>query len=129
MARDRVTDLRFDGEGALWVAAQGGASRVKNGRITSLSSRNGLPCDTVFWTIEDDERSLWLYMPCGLVRIARAELDAWLAAGDPAPPTPRGAVFGNFDRLASPRPGRGVTPPPAPSRAGEVLFASAGGCK
>ena len=28
---------------------------------------------------EDDERSLWLYMRCGLVRITRTEVDAWIA--------------------------------------------------
>ena len=32
--------------------------------------------------IEDDAHSFWLYMPCGLVRIARTELDAWVAAID-----------------------------------------------
>jgi signal transduction histidine kinase len=32
----------------------------------------------VYWSISDDDRSMWLYMPCGLVRIARAEIDAWL---------------------------------------------------
>jgi hypothetical protein len=35
-----------------------------------------LPCDTIHWTIEDDDRSLWLYTACGLVRIRRTELDA-----------------------------------------------------
>jgi len=29
------------------------------------------------WSIEDDEHSIWLYMPSGLVRIGRSELDAW----------------------------------------------------
>ena len=42
-------------------------------------ARNGLPCDTIHWTIEDDDRSFWLYTACGLVRIARTELDAWIA--------------------------------------------------
>ena len=30
-------------------------------------------------TIEDDDRALWLNSACGLVRITRSELDAWLA--------------------------------------------------
>ena len=58
---------------------RGGLSRVKDGRITTLTSRNGLPCNTVHWTMEDDDRSFWLYTACGLVRIARTELDAWIA--------------------------------------------------
>ena len=74
-----VTDLRLDQDGALWVATQGVLDRVKDGHITSLTAKNGLPCDTVLWTMKDDDHSLWLYTACGLVRIARAQLDAWIA--------------------------------------------------
>ena len=74
-----VTDLRLDRDGALWVATQGVLDRVKDGRVTKLTSRNGLPCNIVLWTMEGDDHSLWLYTACGLVRIARTELDAWIA--------------------------------------------------
>jgi len=74
-----VPDLRLDADGALWAATEyGGLSRIKDGRITTLTTANGLPCNTINWTIEDDDRSLWLYTGCGLVRIARSELDAWI---------------------------------------------------
>ena len=78
----RAMSPAFDSiaDGALWAATEeGGLSRIKDGRVTTLTSRNGLPCDTIHWTIEDDDRSLWLYTACGLVRIARSELDAWIA--------------------------------------------------
>jgi signal transduction histidine kinase len=75
-----VTDLQLDRDGALWAATElGGLSRIKDGRIATLTNRNGLPCDAVHWAIEDDDRSLWLYTSCGLVRITRTELDAWIA--------------------------------------------------
>jgi signal transduction histidine kinase/ligand-binding sensor domain-containing protein len=73
----RVNSFQLDRDGALWAATEGGLSRVKDGRVATLSSKNGLPCDTVHWTMEDDDHSIWLYMACGLVRIARRELDAW----------------------------------------------------
>ena len=77
-ARSPVFDSIADG--ALWAATEGGGlSRIKDGRIATLTSKNGLPCDTIHWTIEDDDRSLWLYTACGLVRITRSELDAWIA--------------------------------------------------
>jgi len=80
LGRGHVPDLRLDEEGALWVAThQGGVSRIDDGRITTLTSRNGLPCDSVHWTMEDDDRSFWSYSACGLVRIARDELRAWIA--------------------------------------------------
>jgi signal transduction histidine kinase/ligand-binding sensor domain-containing protein len=73
-----VADLRL-GNGALWVATMGGVSRLDNGRIATLTSKNGLPCDAAMWTLEDNQHSLWVYMACGLVRIARPELNAWIA--------------------------------------------------
>ena len=74
MAKGPVTGLRVDRDGAVWAATQeGGVSRIKDGRIATLTTGNGLPCDTIHWTIEDDDRSLWLYTACGLVRIARTE--------------------------------------------------------
>ena len=78
--RATVPGLQLDRDGALWAATEeGGLSRIKDGRIATLTTRNGLPCDTIHWTIEDDDRSFWLYTACGLVRIARTELDAWIA--------------------------------------------------
>jgi signal transduction histidine kinase len=75
-----VPDLQFDPDGAVWAATEeGGLSRIKDGRVATLTSRNGLPCDTIHWSIQDDDRSFWLYTGCGLVRIARTELDAWIA--------------------------------------------------
>jgi len=74
-----VADLQLDRDGALWAATHAGVSRLKDGRITTLTSRNGLPCDTIHWTMEDDDRSFWLYTACGLVRIVRSKMDAWIA--------------------------------------------------
>jgi signal transduction histidine kinase len=60
------------------VGTNGGLSRIRDGRVLTLTSKNGLPCDGVHWSIEDDEHFVWVYMPCGMVRIARSELDAWV---------------------------------------------------
>ena len=80
LGKGHVPGLQLDRDGALWAATQeGGLSRIKDGRATTLTSRNGLPCDTIHSTIEDNDRSLWLYTGCGLVRITRVELDAWIA--------------------------------------------------
>jgi PAS domain S-box-containing protein len=74
-----VADLRLDRDGALWAATEGGLSRIKDGRVRNLTTENGLPCNTFYWSIEDDKRNLWLSASCGLVRVTRADLDAWLA--------------------------------------------------
>ena len=98
LGEGRVDDLQLDRDGTLWAATEGGLSRVKNGRVATLTSKNGLPCDTVHWVMEDDDHSFWLYMACGLVRIARPELDAWVA--DPKR-TIQATVFDSSDGVRS----------------------------
>ena len=74
----RVNGLRFGPRGALWAATENGLSRIKDDHVTTLTSRNGLPCDAVHWTVDDADHFVWIYTACGLVRIARSELDAWV---------------------------------------------------
>jgi len=78
----RVSDFKLDDDGILWISTEGGLSRLKNGRVATLTSKNGLPCDTVHWAVEDDDHSYWLYMACGLIRIVRSEMTTWAAAAD-----------------------------------------------
>jgi signal transduction histidine kinase/ligand-binding sensor domain-containing protein len=94
----RVSDFRFDDDGTLWVSTEGGLSRLKNNRVATLTRKNGLPCDAVHWAMEGDDRSLWLYTACGLVRIARSDLDAWVA--DPNR-TIQATVFDSSDGVRS----------------------------
>jgi signal transduction histidine kinase len=82
LGEGRVTDLRLDPEGTLWAATAGGLSRLKNNRIVTLTSANGLPCNTIHWLTQDSEHFVWLNTTCGLVRIAHGELVAWANSRD-----------------------------------------------
>ena len=73
-----VSQLRFGSLGAVWAATEGGLSRIKDGRIETLNSKNGLPCDEVHWSMEDDDHDVWVYMPCGLARIEPSEWHSWV---------------------------------------------------
>ena len=120
----RVADLHIDNDGTVWAPTDGGLSRLKDGRITTLTSGNGLPCDSVHWALEDDGHSVWLYMACGLVRIARADLDAWSA-------NPKGKVRATlFDVSDGVRgiagPGSAYQPRVAKVKDGRVWFVGAG---
>ena len=101
-----VRSFYADRDGALWVANEGGLSRIKDGRVLTLTSHNGLPCKTVHWMIEDDQGSVWLYMACGLARIARSELDTW--ASDPKRPI-HPIVFDSSDGVRNRRYSGGYT--------------------
>jgi signal transduction histidine kinase/ligand-binding sensor domain-containing protein len=74
-----VPGIQLDEDGALWAATAGGISRIKDGHVSTLTGRNGLPCDTIHSTMLDDSRALWAYATCGLFRIARTELETWIA--------------------------------------------------
>src|SRR6266403_1739143 len=114
-----VTSLSLDSDGTLWAATEGGLSRVKNGRVATLTSQNGLPCDTVFWVMQDDAHSFWLYTACGLVRIAGTEMDAWVT--DPKR-TIQNTVFDNSDGVRSRALTTGFTPLVAKTVNGKLWF-------
>ncbi len=114
-----VTSLSLDSDGALWAATEGGLSRLKNGQVATLTSRNGLPCDTVFWMMRDDTHSFWLYMSCGLVRIAGTEMEAWLP--DPKR-TIQKTVFDSSDGVRSRALTTGYTPLVAKSANDKLWF-------
>jgi len=114
-----VTSLSLDADGTLWAATEGGLSRVKNGRVATLTSQNGLPCDTVFWMMQDDAHSFWLYTACGLVRIAGTEMDAWVT--DPKR-TIQSTVFDSSDGVRSRALTTGFTPLVAKSVNGKLWF-------
>ena len=60
-------------------ATEGGISRIKDGHVATLTSANGLACDTIHGTMWDDSGGLWAYAQCGLIRIARTQLETWIA--------------------------------------------------
>ncbi|MGO9260544.1 MAG: two-component regulator propeller domain-containing protein [Bryobacteraceae bacterium] len=124
-----VSHLRFDADGALWASTDGGLSRWKNGRFRTLGSRNGLPCDAVHWSIQDDDHSLWLYTVCGLARVARSDIDAWAAAVDSgnASPTVRAAIFDNSDGVSTQAAVGFYSPHVARSPDGRLWFKTFGG--
>jgi signal transduction histidine kinase/ligand-binding sensor domain-containing protein len=119
LGEGRVDDLEFDEEGALWIATQGGLSRMKSGRVATLTSMNGLPCDEVHWAREDNDHSFWLYTACGLVRITRSEMDAW--AADPRRKV-QATIFDSSDGVRSRAGSFGYSPSVARSADGKLWF-------
>jgi signal transduction histidine kinase/ligand-binding sensor domain-containing protein len=114
-----VNDLKLDADGTLWAATQGGLSRLKNGRVSTLTSRNGLPCDAVNWMAEDDASSFWLGMACGLVRISRSEMESW--AKDPKRAI-QTTVFDGSDGVKSHANTSAYSPRVAKTRDGKIWF-------
>jgi len=119
LGEGHVNGLQLDRDGTLWAATEGGLSRLKNGRVVTLTRKNGLPCDTIHWLVEDDERSVWLYTACGLVRIARPEWDAW---GKDPKRTIQATVFDSSDGVRIHAVDGGYSPRVAKSADGRIWF-------
>ena len=121
LTRGRVSDLQVDKNGTLWIATEGGLSRIKNGRAAAL---NGLPCNVIHWVREDDAGSFWLYTACGLMRIPRAELDD---QGINSKPSIHATVFDNSDGVRSLAAGNHFYPQVAKSTDGKLWFSAGDG--
>ena len=120
----RVSQLQFDADGTLWAATAAGLSRITDGSVKTLTTGNGLPCDAVHWTIADADRSLWLSMSCGSVRISPAELAAW--AGDANRSVTTTLLDGSDGVLTTATP-IGFSPPATSLADGRLWFATANG--
>jgi signal transduction histidine kinase/ligand-binding sensor domain-containing protein len=119
-----VRGFYIDGNGTLWVPTEGGLSRIKDGHILTLTSQNGVPCNTVHWMMEDDANSVWLHLSCGLISIGRSELNAW--ASHPKQ-TIQATVFDSSDGVSSHRFTGGYGPAVAKSADGKLWFLPLGG--
>jgi signal transduction histidine kinase/ligand-binding sensor domain-containing protein len=73
-----VSQLQVEKDGVLWAATENGLSRMKEGHFITLGRREGLPCDAVHWMIRDNDDFFWLDTQCGLLRLARTEIDNWI---------------------------------------------------
>ena len=63
----------------VWAGTEDRLVRLRDGRLATLTTRNGLPCNHVSWVREDDDHSLWSLLQCGLARLQRSELEVWAA--------------------------------------------------
>jgi signal transduction histidine kinase/ligand-binding sensor domain-containing protein len=124
-----VNDLRVAADGTVWAATDGGLSRIKDGHIATLTSKNGLPCDAIHSSIVDDAGSTWVYTACGLARIASSDLDAWAVAADQGEVTPTISMFvlSEADGVRSFSTGGTATPHLTKARDGRLWFTSPDG--
>ena len=123
LGKGHIRDLQRDREGTLWAATETGASRLKDGRVATLTSGNGLPCDDADWVMEDDDQSVWVYMACGLVRIDRSDLDAWaVAVTKDASARVKATVFDSSDGVRTHSGTTGNSPSVAKSADGKLWF-------
>ena len=73
-----VYGLSSEPDGALWISSvEHTLYRYQNGTARSITTKDGMPCDTGFSTVDDRAGSHWFYMNCGIVRVRNEELALW----------------------------------------------------
>jgi PAS domain S-box-containing protein len=77
-----VHGLLVNSDGSVLAATTSGLVGWQNGRVQSLTVRNGLPCDVIYALISDRKATLWLYAACGLIAIPSEELQRWWKSPD-----------------------------------------------
>jgi signal transduction histidine kinase/ligand-binding sensor domain-containing protein len=75
LASSVVFDLQEDGD-TLWVGTNAGISRVRGGKVRSITTRHGLPVGSINQIVDDGAGSLWVGSGRGIVRVAKSELHA-----------------------------------------------------
>jgi signal transduction histidine kinase/ligand-binding sensor domain-containing protein len=114
-----VYGVTADADGSVWASTVNGVAHWKNGEIKTLTSKNGLPCDTAFGAIRDHHSTMWIYSKCGLIGIANAELERWWRQPD------RTVQFQVFDVFDGALPGLSTFQPSASrSPDGRLWFAN-----
>jgi ligand-binding sensor domain-containing protein len=79
-----IHEMMVDTDNSLLVSSDRGLIRWTNGQHTALGIRNGLPCESIYSAIKDDNGALWLYARCGLLQIDASQVAKW--EGSPGSP-------------------------------------------
>jgi signal transduction histidine kinase len=70
-----VTSFFEDQEGAIWISAVNGLTRIKDGHLVTATRKNGLPGNVLTGVIGDADGRLWIGSNAGIVRLSAAEFD------------------------------------------------------
>jgi len=79
-----VLGLMVDSDKSVWVSSASGLARWKQGVVTTLTTKNGLPCDEIVSAARDRHDTLWLYAKCGLLAVDAPEVERWSSHPDSA---------------------------------------------
>ena len=123
--RQTVYSIDVDAAGRVWAQTNSGLNRIDGTHFTGFTPAQGMPDLDMAWIFEDDKGYFWMVGRDGMLRVARADLDA-VAEGRKRAVKPR--RFGVADGM---RGGSefalGTTPTAWQGRDHKLYFATYGG--
>lgn len=125
LVTDKIRTLYLDSTHTVWIGTDGGGlSRWKNGVITTFSTHEGLPDNTVSQIVEDDSGYLWLGGTRGLAQVSKQDLED-VANGKATVVYPQ--TFGRSEGMLSEECSGGFGPAGLKTQSGQLWFATAKG--
>lgn len=64
-------------DGSILAASENGLVEWRQEKVQRMTTRNGLPCNSVISFMEDNENRWWLHTGCGVVEFPDSELQHW----------------------------------------------------
>ena len=66
-------------DGSILAGSNNGLVEWRQGKVRRMTTKNGLPCNSVISFMEDKENGWWLHTGCGVVQVPGSELERWRA--------------------------------------------------
>jgi PAS domain S-box-containing protein len=66
-------------DGSVIAGSENGLVEWRQGKVHRMTTKNGLPCNSVISFIEDKDNRWWLHTGCGVVELPDSELQRWWA--------------------------------------------------
>jgi signal transduction histidine kinase/ligand-binding sensor domain-containing protein len=66
-------------DGSIVAGSENGLVEWRQGKVHRMTTKNGLPCNSVVSFNEDKQNRWWLHTGCGIVQIPGSELERWRA--------------------------------------------------
>ena len=71
--------IMAEADGSILAGSENGLVEWRQGKVQRMTTKNGLPCNSVISFIEDKENRWWLHTGCGVVQFPDSELVRWRA--------------------------------------------------
>jgi ligand-binding sensor domain-containing protein/signal transduction histidine kinase len=125
LSHDRIWSIFPEPPDTLWIGTRGaGLVRLRNGRTSRITTREGLLSNSIFQVIGDGRGSLWMSGPLGL---SAASITSLHAAADGQSDSIAVLAYGSGDGLESTQINGGVQPSGCLASDGELWFPSVKG--
>ncbi len=66
-------------DGSVLAGSENGLVEWRQAKVQRMTTKNGLPCNSVISFIEDKENRWWLHTACGVVQFPDSEFERWRA--------------------------------------------------